>query len=155
MTSKTFAAIGFVFCLGMAACDSSTSSNSNTPSGGTCDGYKGTWAFDTTLSDSGDSFKIHDVAVLSAGTFTHTQSQQGGMFTTFTAVSKDVGVLTELSGSRFVAAPTTSYKYSLTAGGLAQKPSPGHADTMTYSFPSSGKMGLKDNKGKLSVYTCQ
>lgn len=151
--SRKILALPLLAALALVGCDDSSSSSA----AGTCDGYKGNWALDTTFSEEGMSFGMKLNLSLTATSFS------SSMYTTFsgrtTQTNASSGTIRDLGSSTLLMTPTTAKVIDDETGTLVTDTDPDalRPDTLSYSFPSAGKMSLgpKSEPADRIVLTCK
>jgi hypothetical protein len=170
--SRIFLALPLVAALALVGCDEATSSSSSkqpavdtsktgtgtgtgTGSGtgtgtgtgtgagtGTCDGYKGLWLMDSTISQGGLTLTFRSEMTLTATTFA--TNGYKGMGTAPSLVYQASGEIKAISGARLVGKATTVMELDVKTGAMVPSTDPNNftSDTLQYSFPSAGKMRL-------------
>lgn len=158
--SRKLLVLPVLAALALVGCDdsSSSSSSSGTPATGTCDGYKGKWVFDSTVSGGGMTMSLKQDVTLTATTFS--ANTYVGMGTAPALMNQSSGTIKDIGGSKLVSTATTVKELDEESGTMVPSTDPADfaADTIQYSFPSAGKMKiveLNDPESEPLVYTCK
>lgn len=150
--SRKILALSLLAALALVGCDDSSSS-----SGGKCDGFKGTWALEETDVERGDTTKSKVVVVFSSSAY----SVQTDLVSPLSMPRfRASGAVKDIGSSKIVVTPNSLQAYDEELEKMVEitEAEAFFPDTLIYSFPSSGKMAVRevrDETEDADVFTCQ